>query len=70
MAAEVDADPGDGVAGGRAAQAARSLDERDPVARARGAVGGADPGGAAAQDEEPGVPGAQTATGAGAAAAA
>lgn len=70
MAAEVDADPGDGVAGGRAAQTARSLDERDPVARARGAVGGADPGGAAAQDEEPGVPGAQTATGAGAAAAA
>jgi hypothetical protein len=72
VAAEVDADPGDGVAGGRAAQAAGPLDERDRVPRAGGAVGGADTGRAAAQDEEPGASGAQVqaATGADDAAAA
>ena len=63
VAAEVDPDPRDLVARGGPAEASRPLQEGDRVSGARGAVGRADAGGSASQDEEATVPGAQAQTG-------
>ena len=54
MAAEVDAHPGDRVAGRGAADAAGALHERHAVAVAGGAVGRAHPGRARPQDQQVG----------------
>ena len=57
VAAEVGADPGDGDAARRPAHPVRALQQHHAVARPGGALGGADAGGARAQDDQVGVVG-------------